>query len=142
MAPFAVVHDGKTYRTTEALFQALRFEQETIREAIRNERSPMAAKVLARRHRNQMVIAPQSTQDVDNMGMVLQLKLRAHPQLQKLLRETGDALIIEDCSRRPQGSGLFWGAALIDGEWQGANVLGQLWMEIRERAGDRNATGK
>src|SRR5262249_49560871 len=47
MAPFPVMHDGRGYRTTEALFQALRFDQEPIREAIRGEKSPMAAKMRA-----------------------------------------------------------------------------------------------
>lgn len=40
--------------------------------------------------------------------------------------------IVEDCTKRQRGSGLFWGAALIDGKWQSQNWLGQLWMELRE----------
>jgi ribA/ribD-fused uncharacterized protein len=132
MAPFPVAHDGKIYRTTEALFQALRFDEETIREAIRNEKSPMAAKMRAKTFRSRMVVAPQGEQDVDNMQMVLRLKLHGHPRLQALLAETGDAMIVEDCSRRPRGSGLFWGAAFLDGQWQGSNVLGKLWMALRD----------
>ncbi|MBV8189073.1 MAG: NADAR family protein [Alphaproteobacteria bacterium] len=132
MAPFPVAHEGKTYRTTEALFQALRFDQETIRDSIRNEKSPMAAKMRAKTFRSQMVVAPQGEQDVANMDMVLRLKLHSHPRLQAMLAETGDARIIEDCSRRPRGSGLFWGAALVDNEWRGENVLGKLWMAIRD----------
>jgi predicted NAD-dependent protein-ADP-ribosyltransferase YbiA (DUF1768 family) len=138
MAPFPVIHEGKLYRTTEAPFQALRFDQDTVRAAIRNEKSPMAAKMRAETYREQMVIVPQRAHDVDNVKMVLQLKLRSHPRLRTLLAGTGDATIIEDCSRRPRGSGLFWGAALINGEWQGANVLGKLWMEIGDHGeGDR-----
>jgi hypothetical protein len=132
MAPFPVAHEGKTYRTTEALFQALRFDQETIREAIRNEKSPMAAKMRTKTFRGQMVVAPQSDRDVENMELVLRLKLQTHPRLQALLAGTGDATIVEDCTRRPRGSGLFWVAALVDGQWQGTNVLGKLWMAIRE----------
>jgi predicted NAD-dependent protein-ADP-ribosyltransferase YbiA (DUF1768 family) len=141
MAPFPVVHEGNSYRTTEALFQALRFDQETIRDLIRNEKSPMAAKMLAKRYRSQMVVVTQSPSDVDNMRMVLELKLLTHPQLRDLLSETADAMIIEDCSRRPRGSGLFWGAAFLGGEWRGANVLGKLWMDIRDSAYlDRSGT--
>lgn len=132
MAPFPVVHEAKTYRTTEALFQALRFANEDIREAIRTEKSPMAAKMRAKKYRGEMVVVPQSAEDVANMKSVLRLKLQTHARLWKLLVATGDALIVEDCSKRPRGSGLFWGAALIDGHWQGTNTLGTLWMSIRD----------
>jgi ribA/ribD-fused uncharacterized protein len=132
MAPFAVTHEEKTYRTAEALFQALRFANEEIREAIRSEKSPMAAKMHAKKYRDEMVTRPQSAADVENMRTVLQQKLACHPGLTRLLLATRDAVIIEDCSRRPRGSGLFWGAAFIDGRWQGTNMLGRLWMEIRD----------
>lgn len=131
MAPFPVVHDGRGYRTTEALFQALRFDQDSIREAIRSEKSPMGAKMRAKKFRQQMVLLPQSDRDVANMKMVLGLKLSSHSALREKLLATGDALFIEDCSKRPRGSGLFWGAALIGDRWEGANILGRLWMEIR-----------
>jgi ribA/ribD-fused uncharacterized protein len=131
MASYEVKHDGKSYRTTEALFQALRFDEETIREAIRCEKSPIAAKVLAKKHRDRRVIVLHSDQDVANMMIVLRLKLDTHSSVQKVLAETGEAWIVEDCSKRARGSGLFWGAALIDGEWKGRNMLGRLWMELR-----------
>ena len=65
---------------------------------------------------------------------VLGLKLQAHPSLMRQLVATGDAQLIEDCSSRPRGSGLFWGAALQDGAWMGKNQLGRLWMELRDAA--------
>jgi predicted NAD-dependent protein-ADP-ribosyltransferase YbiA (DUF1768 family) len=60
MSPFPIEHDGKTWRTTEALFQALRFEDEEIRELIREQKSPMAAKMMAKKHRESMTIQPLS----------------------------------------------------------------------------------
>jgi predicted NAD-dependent protein-ADP-ribosyltransferase YbiA (DUF1768 family) len=96
----------------------------------------MAAKMRTRTYRDRMTVAARSAQDVDNMRMVLQLKLRTHPLLGDLLSHTADAMIIEDCTRRSRGSGLFWGAALVNGEWQGANVLGKLWMALRDRANE------
>jgi hypothetical protein len=132
MAPYAIEHLGYTWRTAEALFQALRFDDEPIREAIRAERSPLAAKHLAYRHLDAMIVQPRTELDVENMRTVLRLKLAAHPQLQTELIATGDAQIIEDCSNRPTESGLFWGAALRGGLWSGQNVLGKLWMELRE----------
>lgn len=132
MAPFPVSYDDKTFRTTEALFQALRFDDTAIHEIIRAEKSAMAAKMQAKNRQDKMVIVPQSTADVDNMRMVLRLKLSTHPALREELLATGDAVIVEDCTRRPHGSGLFWGAALIDNAWTGENVLGTLWMELRD----------
>ena len=52
--------------------------------------------------------------------------------LKRQLLATGEARIIEDCSNRAHGSGLFWGAALKDGEWVGQNWLGELWMMLRD----------
>ena len=49
MSPYPIEFNGKLYRTTEALFQALRFSDEEVIEAIRAEKSPMAAKFAAKR---------------------------------------------------------------------------------------------
>jgi predicted NAD-dependent protein-ADP-ribosyltransferase YbiA (DUF1768 family) len=80
-----------------------------------------------------MVVVPQSEEDVRLMGLVLDLKLKAHPGLKTELLATGDATIIEDCTSRPRGSGLFWGAVLQpNGTWKGTNMLGELWMQLRQ----------
>lgn len=134
MAPYPVAYEDLTYRTTEALFQALRFEDRAIREQIRAEKSPMAAKMRAKKHAAARVVVPLGPQDIDNMRLVLALKLRFHPPLRRKLLETGESQIVEDCSKRPRGSGLFWGAALIDGTWKGENTLGQLWMALRSES--------
>ena len=132
MAPFPVKYDGKWWKTTEALFQALRFDDDAIKEEIRGKPSPMGAKFVARREKDRMVIAQQGEQDLVNMEIVLRLKLDQHPELKSKLLETGEATIIEDCSSRPRGSGMFWGAAFKDGQWVGENMLGKLWMKLRE----------
>ncbi len=136
MSPYSVEFEGKTYRTTEALFQALRFDDDEIIEAIREQKSPMAAKMIAKKHRDRMVVTPLSTADLDNMRLVLRLKLEQHPRLRTALLATGTEEIVEDCTKRPRGSGLFWGAALRDGAWVGENWLGRLWMELRDELKD------
>lgn len=134
MAPFAVTYEGVEWRTTEALFQALRFDaNDPVRELIRAEKSPMAAKMLAKKHAARRVVVPLTREDVDIMAMVLRLKVEQHPSLKQDLLATGDAILVEDVTKRPGGTGLFWGAALrSDGTWEGGNALGQLWMELRE----------
>jgi len=132
MAPYPVEYDGKCWRTTEALFQALRFDDEAIREEIRGNKSPMGCKMRAKHHKARMVVVPQSELDLANMEMVLRLKLDQHPDLKQKLLDTGEETIIEDCSRRAGGSGKFWGAVLKDGQWIGENMLGGMWMRLRE----------
>ena len=131
MAPFPIEYEG-SWRTSEALFQALRFEDEKVREEIRSEKSPMGAKQKAKSNLSKMSVKPMSEKDIQNMRLVLTLKLEQHPELKKKLLETGDQLIIEDCTKRQHGSGLFWGAALVDGKWVGENWLGKIWMSLRE----------
>ena len=41
------------------------------------------------------------------MKKVLMEKIRNHPRLRKMLVETEDSLIIEDCTKRKGGSGKF-----------------------------------
>lgn len=137
MSPYPVNHDEVTWRTTEALFQALRFDDQAIKEAIRAEKSPMAAKLVAKKNADKMVVEQLSDEDVLNMRLCLDLKVQQHPNLLEALLATGVVNIIEDCTKRGnKGSNLFWGAIRVEDAdppyWKGENVLGQLWMEIRE----------
>jgi hypothetical protein len=75
--PFPVKCDGKSWRTPEALFQALRFDDDAIREEIRAITSSMGTKFVAKREKAKMVVVPQSEQDVANMEMVPLLHLYA-----------------------------------------------------------------
>lgn len=133
MAPFPITVNGETWRTAEALFQAMRFDDPTIQQAIRSQTSPMAAKMVAKKHKADMAVVPCSDADVENMLVVLRLKLQQHPDLRAELRATGRATLVEDCTARPNGgSALFWGAAQQYGVWVGENRLGKLWMRLRD----------
>jgi predicted NAD-dependent protein-ADP-ribosyltransferase YbiA (DUF1768 family) len=138
MSPYPLEWQNKAFRTTEALFQCLRFQDEFSIEEIRKQKSPMAAKMIAKRHKANMVVVPMGLKDLNNMNLVLGLKVEQHPVIEKQLIETGDEEILEDCSKRARGSGLFWGAALKDGQWQGENWLGKLWMKVRAEFSECN----
>ena len=138
MAPYQVRYDGKEWRTTEALFQTLRFDDATVKEEIRAVKSPMGAKMRSKRDKGKMVIVPQSEEDQANMSMVLRLKLDQHSELKQQLLDTGDETIIEDCGKRTSRSSKFWGATLKDGEWVGENVLGSMWMTLRDELVSQN----
>ena len=132
MAPYSIVFNGKTWRTSEALFQALRFEDESIREIIRSEKSPMGAKMKAKKLRNKMVVIPMSEQDVENMKKCVRLKFDQNLKLRIELKRTGDALIFEDIGKRTGERHQFWGAKkLNENEGCGINKMGQILMELR-----------
>lgn len=135
MSPHPVSYHGAggEFPTAEALFQALRFPRDSqIREEIRMARSPMAAKMHAKHHVALMNVVPRSEQDLTNMRFVLSLKIAKYAEVKEGLLSTDDRRIVEDCTARQTESGLYWGAALRDGSWFGLNMLGVLWMELRE----------
>ena len=137
MSAYPVKHEGKVYRTTEALFQSLRFvDFPEVQEMIRAKASPMFAKMVARKHRGLIEgeVERLGEEDVERMKKCLRMKIEQHGELKGMLEETGDAVLIEDVGDRRGESDLFWGAfwvELKDG-WSGGNVLGKCWMEIRE----------
>jgi N-glycosidase YbiA len=150
MSPHKVVSGARTWRTAEALFQALRFEPESEPFlAIFCEKSPMGAKMAAKANAAKMIIEPRSQADIALMKRVLRLKLKSNPDLIKELLDTGEHYLVEDVTNRPNESGLFWGMAKVEGpvgfpeltEWSGQNVLGNLWMDLRDacKAGKEHA---
>lgn len=90
----------------------------------------MAAKLVAKKYRTATAVEPRSPADMANMRLCLNRKFCQH-DLRDDLQATGDEMIVEDCTRRPRGSGLSWGAAWVNGKWCGQNWLGKLWMELR-----------
>jgi predicted NAD-dependent protein-ADP-ribosyltransferase YbiA (DUF1768 family) len=155
MSPHPLEWEGKRWPTSEALFQAMRFpEGSPVCELVRLQKSPMAAKMVARKHRAERSIEPQSAADVELMHRILRMKVEQHCAAVEFRRQwetllgMGDVLIIEDCILRLRGSGLFWGAALVDpvaNRWRGRNCLGELWMKLvnayRSERGQNDAAG-
>ena len=132
MAPYKIKYDGKEWLTSEALFQSMRFEDESIKEIIRLEKSPMAAKMKAKKFRDQMVVVPMSEQDVENMRMCVRLKLEQHSDLKKELIATGNETIYENIGKRNGERHKFWGAKkLSDNEGDGFNMMGKILMDLR-----------
>lgn len=133
MAPYPIQWSNRTWKTSEALFQAMRFEDEEIKDAICAEKSPMGAKFKAKANREKMIVTPLSDQDFENMELCIKLKLDNHPELKELLKATGDAILFEDVSSRARGNNLVWGAVLKNDELVGENRLGQIWIKLRNQ---------
>ncbi|HWA23508.1 MAG TPA: NADAR domain-containing protein [Caulobacterales bacterium] len=131
MAPgYPLEVNGIAIRTSEALYQALRFpHMPDLQRVIIDEASPMTAKMRTKPHREN------SREDWDRvrvkiMRWCLQVKLAQNVDaFGKLLLSTGEAPIVE-FSKKDQ----FWGAEPgEDGRLVGMNVLGRLLMELREQ---------
>jgi ribA/ribD-fused uncharacterized protein len=131
MSPYVIQYNDKEWKTAEALFQALRFEDEEIIETIRSQKSPMTAKMKAKAYKEKLIVTPMSSQDLLNMELVLRLKIEQHPGLANLLIATKPAVIIENIGTRNGERHLFWGARFFENKWEGQNNLGKIWMKIR-----------
>ncbi len=133
MAPYPIKFDGKVWRTSEALFQSMRFDDDNVKEIIRGEKSPMGAKMKAKKNRDQMVVVPMSELDVENMRKCVKMKFDAHPQLKRQLMNTKDSFIYEDIGNRNGERHKFWGAKkLSESEGAGNNMMGKILMDLRE----------
>ena len=68
-----------------------------------------------------------NAQRVDVMRWVLRMKREANAaEIDTLLAETGERPIVEVSTRDP-----WWGARPVGDRYEGHNVLGRLWMELR-----------
>lgn len=131
---YPVVYNELKYPSTEALFQALRFPEDSeLREVIRLEKNPFKGKLIAKANRDKMYIEPTGDDDINNMRLCIKLKIEQYPTLKDILIDSGDIPIYEDVTSRGRGSSnLIWGALKhSDGTWEGQNILGNLWMELR-----------
>jgi ribA/ribD-fused uncharacterized protein len=132
-----IEYNGKKWLTSEALFQALRFDDEEIRELIRSEKSPMGAKMKAKGNKNRMVIEPMSEKDVENMKMVVRLKFEQNLVLRSRLKVSGEHVIVENIGNRNGERHFFWGMKKINNEWVGNNMMGKILMELRKEIIER-----
>jgi len=135
MAPYPITFEGQRWGTSEALFQALRFENPEIRELIRNEPSPMGAKMKAKKkeYRKYQIIQPMSEQDLLNMRMVLKLKFDTHLDIRKKLIQSAPHTLVEDIGERNGARHLFWGMRRVGQNWEGNNMMGKLLIELRDQ---------
>ena len=120
----AIEFRGKLYPTCEHAYQAAKCTDPEGQEAIRNARSPLAAKRLANETYKAARDPDWGNKKVAVVDEILRAKLAQHPEAQEALRESGDEEIVEDSP-----TDHFWGAG-ADGS--GQNILGKLWMKIRD----------
>lgn len=141
MSRYKIFWEEKMWESTEALFQALRFPEDSpIREEIRLAKNGFEAKQVAKANRTKMSVIPTSDDDLDNMRLCIRLKMEQHKDLRAILIGSGNIPIYEDVTKRGEAnSNLIWGAIREeDGTWRGENIMGVLWMELRSKLNNSN----
>ncbi len=120
---FVIEWKGKLHMTSEHVYHSEKFEDESLKEQIRNARSAHDALKLSHANKDKY------RKDWDKiklsvMKKILYVKTEQHPYVKKKLLDSGNKELIEDSWRDS-----FWGwGPNKDGE----NHLGKLWMEIRD----------
>ena len=121
-----------TFATSEHAYQACKFpahpdvqqriaEALTVREAAAIGRTPGLG-----------IDPGWNAQRADVMRWVLRMKREANPaEIDAVLAATGDRPIVEVSTRDP-----WWGARPVADRYEGRNVLGRLWMELRHQLRD------
>lgn len=133
MAPgFPLRFEGLDYRTSEHLYQSLRFtDYPQVQQRIRNNPSPMGAKMATRPFRSTHSRSDWQEVCIEVMRFCLRLKLSSYRiSFGGLLLRTGDKPIVEESrrNRNDPWSARAKGPDILEGE----NGLGVLLMELRE----------
>jgi hypothetical protein len=127
-APFGIDLDDARWPTVEHYYQAQKFTDAALRQAIRKAEKPPIAKSLA--DKNKAAIRPDWDQVKDDvMDRAVRRKFELHPELKAMLLATGAEELIESAP-----TDTYWGAGR-DGT--GQNKLGKIIARIRDelRAG-------
>lgn len=121
-ARYAVMVDGKKYRTSEHYYQSKKYEGTYWETKVRNADGPMKAAQIGRDKRGPLRKDWNSVRD-DVMRKVVEAKFRQHADLAERLLATGNAKLIERTT-----DDTYWGCG---NSGTGKNMLGVILMEIR-----------
>ena len=119
-AAFPINIDNRRWPTSEHYFQAQKFKAKSHQEEIRKAKSPMIAARMGRDRKRKL---RRDWESAKGNVMRVMAKFTQHPELKRLLLETGDAKLIEHTTNDS-----YWGDG---GDGSGRNMLGQLLMEVR-----------
>lgn len=121
-SPYAVEFDGMVWPTATHAFEAAKFENEGIRQAIQSARSPEAARAIAQQHAAAIHLDWEVIWSLI-LERVLTAKLVQHEAIQQALLSTRERALLFNS---PHDAHLGCGP-----DWQGENAVGTIWMELR-----------
>ena len=121
-ARFPIQLKGKTWPTSEHYFQAQKFAGTAHEETVRNAKNAWWAAKYGR----ELASLPEDWDEkrLEVMIDAVSAKFKQHPQLKKLLLDTGNAILIEKTKQDN-----FWADG---GDGSGQNYLGKILMMVRE----------
>lgn len=122
-APYPIKLGGRVWPTSEHYFQAQKFEESSVQEAVRQTRSPMLAARMGR-DRKLKLRRDWDSIKVSIMRDAVRAKFSQHKDLAQLLLATGDAKLVEHTDQDD-----YWGDG---GDGSGKNMLGRILMEVRQ----------
>lgn len=111
---------GVRYKTAEHAYQVAKFQEATQRERI--AQAPSA--FLAREYGQELEGRAADFDKVSVMKAIMRVKLEQHVDVRAALLETGDAEI-----RKNHPDDSYWGTGA---EGIGENMMGKIWMELRD----------
>ncbi len=118
-----------SFRTSEAAYQACKFPaRPDVQQRIAEAPTPREAAAIGRTPG--LGIDPGwNARRIDVMRWVLRLKREANAaEIDAMLAATGERPIVEVSTRDP-----WWGARPVANRYEGHNVLGRLWTELRHQ---------
>lgn len=125
----AIEVEGVVYPTVEHAYQCARYADESIREEIRKQPSPVKAWETSTKYKH-LQIPEFKKADYKRAVMKSFMRARAlqHQDVLTALLETGSKQIVKHITTYPPGDG-YWD----DGQHgEGQNEMGKIWMELRE----------
>ncbi len=125
LSAHAVEYGGLLFPTAEHAYQASKFNGKDVVEKIKNAKSPLLAKAIAKENLGTRAEKPNWKENkVTTMEGILKAKLEQHDEVRDALLSTGSNEIVENS---PTDS--FWGCG-TDGK--GESHLGKIWMKLRD----------
>lgn len=129
---YAVEYNGLLYPTAEHAYQAQKFTDQVIQEAIRQARNPFQTKIIAEQNKD-FIRDDWEKSKLKVMGEILRCKLEQHEEVRSTLLSTSAQQLIDGTP-----TDYFWG---VGKDKTGQNHLGKIWMRLRQelRSSDSSA---
>lgn len=125
-----IVVNGVTFKTSEQLFQLMKFkDEEPLKDIYFQKKNPkMTAKKWEKTHRRQ----DWGSMLVDAIKFCIQQKYEQSEDFRNKLEESRGLFIVEDQSSFKKPNPDTWGVKRKEDSFVGPNLLGRLLMELRE----------
>jgi ribA/ribD-fused uncharacterized protein len=129
-APTPIILNEVTFKTSELLFQLMKFKEAEPVHAVYNAKNPkMTAKHWEKTHRRE----DWGRMIVDAMKFCLTQKYEQSEDFRKELERSNGKYIVEDQTSFPKKTSDTWGVKQQGSNFVGPNLLGRLLMELRDK---------